>query len=220
LHLVSEGRIFDSAALGSRLTIRTLATCLIVLSVLAVSDASQVEDPNTPLTAFKVHSSLSADQFRDFLEEVKLSIFDGIAVNAVMIRYRIVLLKGVPPSQIKSKLTRVLRDKDGSAQLIMIPLTKRGTQMRIPTGELIVQFKRDIDATRAVHILSSLNLRVIESPRKDTPGRYRVEDEKNDFLRLQRSAQKLAINDAVRFVEPDVLEIMNTLSESASPAIH
>lgn len=203
-----------TTALLSRLIEYVLAACLI--SVLATaSTPNQLPGSNKRITAFKVHSDMSCDQFEDTLKEIKLKVFEGVTVNALMIRYRILLLSGTPPPDIQSKLTELARDRDQNAKVVKIPLQEDADHhISIPTGELIVQFKGDVGDAKAVSILAPLNLRINEYPRKDTPGRYRVADRDDDFLRLSRSAQTLAKNDSIRFVEPDTLEIMRKPSES------
>lgn len=200
-------------ALPSRLIEQVVVVCLIGVMV-ASSTKAQLPGSNKPIIAFKVHSDMSSDQFKDILTESKLDVFEGVTVNALMIRYRILLLSGTPPADIQSRLTELVRDKDHNAKVIKIPLQENADHISIPTGELIVQFKTDVDSVQAVGILGPFGFTIIEYPRKDTPGRYRVADRDDDFLRLSRSAQTLAKNGSVRFVEPDTLEIMRKPSKS------
>jgi hypothetical protein len=166
-----------------------------------------------PIIAFKVHGDISAEQFKMRLSEIKAKIYSGVVVNDVMIRYRILLVSGEPPKDIEILAGRVLQHKDERIKLIRLPVETKDSRIKIPTGELVVQFKSNVGADEAIHILQPFDLRILQYPQTNTPGRYRAADEDDDVSRLLRSARTLAMNDSVRYVEPDTLELAGRPTE-------
>jgi hypothetical protein len=87
----------------------------------------------------------------------------------------------------------------------MLTVEKSQSALRIPTGNVILQFKDDIGADEARAFLAEAGLRLVQQPTALRPTRFVVEPEgsaKQDPLAL---AKALAANPLILFAEADLL---------------
>jgi hypothetical protein len=196
---------------------KTRVSSLIILAMLfhPIDFTAQSVDAissQRPIAAFKVRGSISPEQFSKCLQQIKDDLFQGVENNDVMIRYRIVLLRGTPPEHLEVNVLRVLYHADPEAKLIKLPVIRSEGGLEIPTGQVTVQFTANVSEAAAQRVLMESDLSIIGGPRSELPGRYVAIDKDDDIQRLMESTKRLNSNrELIRFAELDTLQLQKVL---------
>jgi hypothetical protein len=170
---------------------------------------------NPEISAFRLRCDTPSNAFRDWLVSLKRRIGSGIIVNDVMIRYRVILMADRFSADSEASVVQSAHELDPNCTVVRLPPIVETGRVKIPSGDLVLQFGSDLSDVMVSSILKNANLEVLTSPSPQTPGRYLVRDKDDDVARLLRSAKSLAANKAVVFAEPDTLGVLG--GRSAGP---
>ena len=168
----------------------------------------QMLAPKSRAVAFRLRCDISPNGFKELLLSLRNKFGVEVAVNDVMVRYRVVLLNRPPSEVAYDEIVRSAHELDTHCAIIRLPPLVEEGKMKIPTGDLVIQFKADIDSASIAAILEDAHLKVVVGPSVNMPKRYLVRDRDDDIERLLHSATLLATNKVVLFAEPDVLEVL------------
>jgi len=158
--------------------------------------------------ALKVCGKISEADIHKVGQQLEAQLRVPVLSGPLFSKYRMIVIGPPQRPDFVDQAIKAFHVIDPSIKLVHIPIFKVGTEIQIPTGELVLQFKPEVSDEQATRKISDLNLRIVNEHIQGRPGFYVACDPRNDINKLIEIATALKKSGLVEYAQLNYLEMM------------
>lgn len=158
------------------------------------------------IIALKVRGKISTEELQASGRRLEIQLGVPVLYDSLFSKYRMIVIGPPLRANYISIAAKTLRKIDPAVKLVRFPVFKTSEGIKIPTGELLVQFKPEVSDQKAKCIISTLKLSIIKAESQDPRGFYMLSEPNDDLNRLSNAITLLNKSALTEYAELNYLQ--------------